>query len=771
MAQFRAAQSGHGRHAINPIKTDKANCRKCYACVRNCPVKAIRVCRDHAEVIPERCIGCGKCVRVCSQNAKTIANCMEDCERLLQGPHPPIAVLGCSYPAFFNDISPGQLVTGLKRLGFGEIHEGAAGVDLLTSAYHQAMADSTRRPLITSHCPTIVDLIERHYPQLLKNLAELVSPMVAIGRFIKERAGPDSYVVYISSCIAGKFEIASEQTSGAIDCVITYNELAQMLDKHGLNLKRLGESALSGRSPDRGRLFSISGGPFQALEIQHDILSPDFVTAEGAQNSLEVIKDLAAGRITPHIVDIRFCNGGCIGGPGKSNRLTTFSKRKLIIDYHNNHDFYYHTQDRYQTDSPMPDVGRTFSSKAKQPDIPSGERLRQILQATNKFDPNDELDCGACGHGTCREQAVAIYQGLAESDMCLPYSLKRLEQDRVTLTQKYELAQRALAEQFGSTDIVGKDRRTLGVLELIRQVGPTLTTVLLRGESGTGKELTARAIHEKSRRADKTLVTVNCTTLTDSLLESELFGHVKGSFSGAVNDKCGLFEAANGGSIFLDEIGDITPKLQAELLRVLDSGEIRRVGGNASLKVDVRLIAATNKNLEEGVEQGWFRKDLFYRLNVFTITMPPLRDRLESLDELVQIFLSKASQRVNKTLLGIEDRALRAMHCYHWPGNIRELQNIIERAAVLTHDKIIRLENLPVIFSEFTPGRTDSDDRAGYRTTRQKQVGQLEKKLITAYLLENRGNVTASARQAGIPRRTFYRLLERYNLRGCDFKR
>ncbi len=759
-----------GASTINPIKTDKDACRKCYACVRNCPVKAIRVRRNYAEVIADRCIGCGKCVRVCSQNAKVITDCIVECRRILAGEQAPIAVLGCSYPAFFNDVSAGQLATGLKRLGFSEIHEGSAGVDLLTSAYHHAMDNNGSQPLITSHCPTVVDLIERHYPQLLKNLAGVVSPKVAIGRFIKERVGKDVPVVYFSSCVAGKFEIAGEQTEGAINCVITYRELSQMFQEHGLNLKRLGETPLSGRRPDRGRLFSISGGPFQAFDIQHDILSPDFITAEGEQNSLEVIKDLAAGRISPRVVDIRFCNGGCIGGPGKNNRLTTFSKRNLIIDNHNNPDLYYRTEECYQTDRPMPYVARTFSSKAKRPDVPSGERLRQILQATNKFVPTDELDCGACGYATCREHAVAVYQGLAESDMCLPYSLKRLEDERITLTQKYELAQHALAEQFGDTDIVGKDTRTLGVLKLIRQVGPAPTTVLLRGESGTGKELTARAIHKQSQRADKTLVTINCTTLTDSILESELFGHVKGSFSGAVSDKRGLFEAANGGTIFLDEIGDITPKLQAELLRVLDSGEIRRVGGNSSLKVDVRLIAATNKNLEKGIEEGWFREDLFYRLNVFTITMPPLRDRMESLEELIQIFLAKASKRVNKHLVGIEERAIHALHRYHWPGNIRELQNIIERAAVLTHDEIIRLENLPVIFAELAIEKLDTSVPGGFHGARQRHLGQVEKKLIADYLLENQGNITAAARQAGVPRRTFYRLLDRYNLRGADFK-
>jgi len=294
--------------------------------------------------------------------------------------------------------------------------------------------------------------------------------------------------------------------------------------------------------------------------------------------------------------------------------------------------------------------------------------------------------------------------------------------------------------------------------------------VLIRGESGTGKELTARAIHAQSQRADKPLVTVNCTTLTDSLLESELFGHKKGAFTGAVTDKRGLFEAANGGTIFLDEIGDITPKLQAELLRVLDTGEIRPVGGNTTICVDVRLIAATNKPVERGIQEGWFREDLFYRLNVFTITMPPLRSRLESLEELLQLFVARASKRVNKNLIGIEDRAIHAMRQYHWPGNIRELQNIIERAAVLTHDEVIRVENLPTIFAELALQTPDGAAPGGFRGQRQKHLSQVEKNLLVRYLREAGGNVTAAARRAGIPRRTFYRLLERYQMQGVDFK-
>jgi DNA-binding NtrC family response regulator len=205
---------------------------------------------------------------------------------------------------------------------------------------------------------------------------------------------------------------------------------------------------------------------------------------------------------------------------------------------------------------------------------------------------------------------------------------------------------------------------------------------------------------------------------------------------------------------------------------VLDSGEIRPVGGNSSIRVDVRLIAATNKNIEAGVKDGWFREDLFYRLNVFTITLPPLRNRMESLKDLVDLFLDRASKRVNKTIMGIEDRALHSMHQYHWPGNIRELQNIIERAAVLTQDSIIRLENLPVIFAELAMQESGGEAASGendFQSQRNRHLSQIEKSLLKRYLKESEGNVSEAARQAKVPRRTFYRLLTRYGIKGADF--
>jgi transcriptional regulator with GAF, ATPase, and Fis domain len=351
--------------------------------------------------------------------------------------------------------------------------------------------------------------------------------------------------------------------------------------------------------------------------------------------------------------------------------------------------------------------------------------------------------------------------------MCLPYNLQQLQEEQGRLIQKYELAQRELAREYNDQFIVGNDRQTMEVLDLIKQVGPTPTTVLIRGESGTGKELTARAIHRYSQRNDKPLVTVNCTTLTDSLLESELFGHRKGAFTGAIADKKGLFEAADGGTIFLDEIGDITPKLQAELLRVLDSGDVRPVGGTASKKVNIRLIAATNKDLETGTREGWFREDLYYRLNVFAITMPPLRNRIESIPMLAHHFMEKARTKLNKNIVAIEDRAIKAMLQYAWPGNIREMQNVIERAAVLSHDSMIKLGNLPLVFAEnYVEESPEVPDLDSYKKEREPHVLRVEKKLIQRYLAEAGGNVSKAAQLANIPRRTFYRLLDKHGLKG-----
>jgi len=728
-------------------------------------VKAIKVEKSYTEIIFERCIGCGNCLSTCPQHAKVIADNVGRAEQLLASGDPVVAVLGCSFPAFFHYASPGQFAAGLRTLGFAEVHEGAFGVELIAEKYREAVRDS-ELPLISSHCPAVVDLVERHFPQLIPNLVGVVTHMVAMGRYLKGILGPQVKVIYISSCIAGKFEVQADETRGAVDMLLTYRELESIFKARSIDLTTLQESHFDGREPHLGRIFSLSQGSFQAFGIQVDPLDTEIVTAEGEVNVMGIVKDLAQGRIKPKLVDLRFCYDGCIGGPGRNQELTEFSRRNLVIS-HFRKKAPYRTSPAYLAEGAPVELSRSFSDKYAKLPAPKAGDIKKILQATNKFTQKDELNCRTCGYRTCREYAVAVYQGLADLEMCLPHNLQQLEEERGRLIQKYELAKRELEREYGDEFIVGSDHNTLEALDQIKQVGPTPTTVLLRGESGTGKELAARAIHRYSKRNDKPLVTVNCTTITDSLLESELFGHRKGAFTGAIVDKKGLFEAADGGTIFLDEIGDITPKLQAELLRVLDLGEVRPVGGTVAKRVDVRLIAATNKPLEEGVRDGWFREDLYYRLNVFSITMPPLRARVASIPQLAHYFLEKARNKLNKHIVGIEERAVNAMVKYPWPGNIREMQNVIERAAVLTHDEIIKLGNLPLAFAEsYAEEAEDVIDLRSFKKEREPHVLRVEKKLIQRYLADAGGNVSKAAQLANIPRRTFYRLLDKHGLKG-----
>ena len=748
---------------MEPIITYKERCKRCYSCVRSCPVKAIKVDGGYAQIMYDRCIGCGNCLS-CPQNAKIVVDRMVKTQEMLASGVPVVAVLGCSFPAFFHTLRPGQLVAALKSLGFSEVHEGAYGARMIAGSYRDALG-SPREPLISSHCPAVVDLIERHYPSLVPNIMPIVSPMIAMGRFIKSVLGETTRVIYLSSCIAAKFEIQGEAT-GAIDVVLTYQEIDKLFKNRGITPASLTEMPFDGVDPGNGRLFTLTGGPPKVFDIQTDFQDNEIISAEGEVHTVGIIRDLAAGKISPAFVDLRFCDGGCVDGPIRDKDLNHFFKRKLIV-CHNNTTPAYDTAAHYRSNALMPDLTRSYLNKSQKLATPGKDDIKRILHSTNKFTQGDELNCRACGYSSCREHAVAVFRGFADIEMCLPRNMQLIEEERGHLKQRYELVKRELDRQAGDDLIIGSDPGIREVMELIHQVAPTPTTVLIRGETGTGKELTARALHRQSQRNDKPLMTVNCTTLTDSLLESELFGHKKGSFTGAISDKKGLFEAANGGTIFLDEIGDITPKLQAELLRILDVGEVRPVGGVVVKKVDVRLIAATNKDLESGVREGWFREDLYYRLNVFCIELPPLRKRAESVPELAQHFLEKARKKLNKTIKGMEERAIKAMQHYDWPGNIREMQNVIDRSAVLVKDGVIRLENLPTVFTEIYDTCLDIDlkkRRVSFKAERELQVVRTEKNIISRYLEESDGNVAKAARLANLPRRTLYRLLEKHGI-------
>jgi DNA-binding NtrC family response regulator len=328
---------------------------------------------------------------------------------------------------------------------------------------------------------------------------------------------------------------------------------------------------------------------------------------------------------------------------------------------------------------------------------------------------------------------------------------KRLRSENILLKQR-------IKEKFDTANLVGNSKKVQEIMELIRRVSSTKATVLIQGESGTGKELVANIIHYNSPVADGPFIKVNCSALAEGVLESELFGHEKGAFTGALYMKKGRFELANGGTLFLDEIGDLPPSIQVKLLRFLQESEFERVGGTKTIKVDVRIISATNKRLEDLVREGKFRDDLYYRLKVITIEVPPLRERKEDIPLIVDFYLKKFSEIHNKKVKGISPEAMRMIYSYDWPGNIRELINCIESAVVLSSNEYINAKDLPPYLS-YAHERSAAIE--GYKPT----LYEIEKKVILDTLNSVGGNKAEAAKVLGIGLRTLYRKLEQYGVK------
>lgn len=345
----------------------------------------------------------------------------------------------------------------------------------------------------------------------------------------------------------------------------------------------------------------------------------------------------------------------------------------------------------------------------------------------------------------------------------------RIIWELISSKRETELLQKRIerTEEVLSADandfIVGTNISMREIASLIQKVAPTPTSVLIRGETGTGKEVIAREIFRRSHLKKKPFVVINCTALPAPLIESELFGHRKGAFTGANEDKIGLLEKAEGGTVFLDEIGDMQLELQGRLLRFLQSGELRRVGGAEAKNVHVRVIAATNQNLEEAIQGGNFRGDLFYRFNTFTITIPPLRNRIEDVELYAYHFLATAQAKVNKRVKSISSEAIDCLRAYSWPGNLRELENIIERAVVLTVDDEISPEALPAEVVS-ARGEEPPDFQQGLVAVRNSLVTEYEKEALLHYLEANDWNVSKGAEAARISRRTFHRLMAKHGI-------
>ena len=343
-----------------------------------------------------------------------------------------------------------------------------------------------------------------------------------------------------------------------------------------------------------------------------------------------------------------------------------------------------------------------------------------------------------------------------------------IEQQKIIDENRYLHSE--LEKVYGLKKIIGSSREIQKVLDMISRVAFSSATVLITGESGTGKELVARAIHFTGNRKDKKFIVINCATLSENLLESELFGHVKGSFTGAIRDKKGLFEEADSGTLFMDEIGDIPKSVQAKILRVLQEGEFIPVGDTATKRVDVRIIAATNQDLLQCVQEKEFREDLYYRLNVINIKMPPLRDRKEDIPLLVKHFIEKYNKKENKQIKGITQDVEKEFYNYTWPGNVRELENVIERAVTLTNEDIISLDTISSLVKKEGNAEPTEDEllSSPYKEARRKALDSFNVKYITKAINKTEGNVTNAAKESGIERQYLQRMLKRYNIKSKD---
>ncbi|MBN1835662.1 MAG: sigma-54-dependent Fis family transcriptional regulator [Spirochaetales bacterium] len=393
----------------------------------------------------------------------------------------------------------------------------------------------------------------------------------------------------------------------------------------------------------------------------------------------------------------------------------------------------------------------------KMPNL-SGDELLRLVAAEYPTLPVIILT----GHGTIENAVQAMKEGAYD------YLTKPVNMDRLSLLvqralsnrelmREYRILQEELQKRHQFSNIIGKSEPMKKIFEVVQQVSPSKAAVLITGESGAGKEMIADAIHYNSPRKDKPLIKVHCAALSESLLESELFGHERGAFTGAVARKRGRFELAHMGTIFLDEIGEVSPSVQIKLLRVLQDKQFERVGGEETIEVDVRVIAATNRDLREAIDEGEFREDLFYRLNVVNIHIPPLRERKDDIPLLLAAFLKEFARENDKKIEAIEPKARMILYNYPWPGNVRELRNAVESAVVMSKSSIITVDDLPPHV------RSDSEADV-IRLSTGMSLADAEREVIRSTLAAENGNKSRAAQVLGIGRKTLHRKLQEYGL-------
>ena len=380
---------------------------------------------------------------------------------------------------------------------------------------------------------------------------------------------------------------------------------------------------------------------------------------------------------------------------------------------------------------------------------------QQVIGALSVDKPHDSGYCLAEG-----EKFLCVVAAMIATHVI---HLERMQREKEELESENERLRMELEKKYHIKNIVGNSNKMREVYQMISQVARSNATVLIRGESGTGKELAANAVHYNSRRANYPFIKLNCAALPPNLIESELFGHEKGAFTGALHQKSGKFEIAHKGTLFLDEIGSITTEVQAKLLRVLQEKEFERIGGNKTVTADVRIIAATNKNLEQAVADNDFRSDLYYRINVFPIYMPPLRERKTDILVLADYFLEKYARENDKAIMRFSTPAIDMLMAYHWPGNVRELENCIERAVLLCEGAVIHGYHLPPTL------QTGGEPGTSTVQTMEGAVEKLEKEMIIDALKHTRGNISGAAKMLGSTIRKISYKADKYGIHPRDY--
>jgi signal transduction histidine kinase/iron only hydrogenase large subunit-like protein len=415
-----------GRFVVPLISTISERCRVCYTCVRECPAKAIRISGGQAQVIPGRCIGCGNCVRVCRQNAKTYASSIDAVKSLLDNHSKVSACIAPSFTAEFWDIDYRVVIGSLRDIGFEFVQEVAFGADLVAKQTMEIFNTQTKKYISTS-CPAVVEYVKCYQPNLVEHLSPIVSPMVAMARVVKQLHGEDTKVVFIGPCIAKKGEALDTELFGEVDEVLTFQELREILKEKEISFESVIPSEFDAPLAGKGTLFPLARGMTQSVEVYEDLMKGDIITADGREGFIEALKEFESGDLDAKLLELLCCKG-CMMGAGMTTDEPQFRRRSRISKYARQSQF---NRDKEKWAEEIKsyeniDLTRYYLPNDQRTIQPSEDEIKKILQRLGKFNPSDELNCGACGYDSCRAQAAAIYEGWAEVEMCLPFTIEKL---------------------------------------------------------------------------------------------------------------------------------------------------------------------------------------------------------------------------------------------------------------------------------------------------------------------------------------------------------